>query len=95
MSQLTAQDAGMQSRLNSMIIQFENQNEQHLKLIIRLAEMRDSLAGDYRKEVAKTSDCVANEMPSGIVPKISDCLQIQNSQISRFEALLNDLREYI
>lgn len=94
MSELTAKDAGMQSRLHSMIVQFNNQNEQHLKLIIRLGEMRDSLAGDYRKEVAKTSDSIV-ENPSGIVPQIADCLQVQNSQISRLEALLNDLREYI
>jgi len=95
MSQLTAQEAGMQSRLNSMIVQFNNQNEQHLKLLIRLGEMRDSLAGDLRKEVAKPSDGEVMPNTTGIVPKIADCLLVQNNQISRFEAMLNDLREYI
>jgi len=95
MSQLNAQEAGMQSRLNSMIVQFNNQNDQHLKLLIRLGEMRDSLAGDYRMEVAKSSGMIEGETPSGIVPQIADCLSIHNNQIQWLESLLKDLSEYI
>lgn len=93
MGQLSAQEAGMQSRLNSMIVQFNNQNNQNLLLLLRLGELTDLLTGNTAKEIANNDEVM--QTPNGIVPQIQDCLLKQNNHIQRLESIVKDLSEYI
>ena len=95
MEQLAGNDAGMQSRLNSTLVQFRNQNDMCSNLLQRLIVMRDTLTGNLAKEVAKQVDDKPQVVNIGIVPQIDDCLAVYNNQLTRFESVLNDLREYI
>jgi hypothetical protein len=94
MEKSAAQETRMQSRFNSTITQFRNQNEVHSNLLQKLILMRDTLSGnlmDVPKEI-KDQSPVGN---FGIVPQIDDCLAEYSNQLGRFENILDDLKEYI
>lgn len=95
MSQLSAQEAQMQSRLTSVIVDFRNQNDLHQNLLNKLELMRDRLAGDSIKQVEKPSNNESPPINIGLVPQLNDNISTYSNRLTHFERILNDLNEYI
>jgi hypothetical protein len=92
MSNTVASQEGMQSQLNALIYQFENQNEVNSTLLGQLIELKNQLVGT----INEISDKKVDKIPlQGITPRIAECLRVHDHHIKVFEETLKALAEYI